>query len=81
MARFSKADLIDALALHNDLETKAEAGRILEFITETITAQVAEGNDVNIAGFGKFYKFTSSTTGKVKPKFNAAKAFKDAVTA
>ena len=55
---------------------------IIEFIDQffnIIAAEVAYDETVSIPGFGKFYKFTSSTTGKKSPKFLAFKDFKESV--
>jgi len=51
-----KADIIEQLALHNDIEngTKAAAGRVFEDIMTMITDTLAKGEDVEIPGFGKF---------------------------
>ena len=51
----NKAEFIEALAAHFD-GNKAEAGRALNAITETITYQTAGGERVTITGFGVFEK-------------------------
>lgn len=89
----NKAELIEQLALHNDIEggTKAAAGRVLEHITELITDELAGGREVNISGFGKFIPsvqaaregtamgVTYSTPQKRVPKFKAATKLKRSV--
>ena len=63
----TKAELIEQLALHNDIEggTKAAAGRVLEFIIDTIATELANGNDVDLSGFGSFKTSTQAArTGK-----------------
>ena len=51
----NKAEFIEVLAAHFD-GNKAEAGRALNAITETITYQTAGGEKVTITGFGVFEK-------------------------
>lgn len=51
----TKAELIDAMASHNDIGSKAKASRILDFIKSTITDELANGNEVALgADFGTF---------------------------
>lgn len=73
--------------------TKVQAEQVVDTIFDSIVASVKMGEDVAIAGFGKFVlKQTKArdarnpktgATVKVpagkKPKFTAAKAFKDCV--
>jgi len=73
--------------------TKAQAEQVVDGIFETIMGSVKKGDDVSIAGFGKFVlKSTKARearnpkTGETvqvpaskKPKFVPAKAFKDFV--
>lgn len=73
MARISKQDFIDSLSLHVDIETKAEATRILSYILEELTDAMVRGDTVHLSGFGKFEPFTR-TNGKVSPKFRPASA-------
>lgn len=49
---FSKKDLIEAMALCNDIETKAQAGRIVDHIVETLTEAIVAGKDTVIPGIG-----------------------------
>lgn len=55
--------------------SKAQIDSALRHIFQTIADHIANGDEVAIPGFGKFYKFKSSVTDSVKPKFKAAKAF------
>jgi DNA-binding protein HU-beta len=73
--------------------TKADAGKIIEAVFDTITATLKKGDEVRLVGFGTFAvtKRKASTgrnprTGepmKIKassqPKFKAGKSLKDAV--
>lgn len=52
MAKYTKLDLVAAAALHVDIETKAEATRIIDFIFDTIKEQVILGNDVALPSIG-----------------------------
>ncbi len=79
--RLNKAELISRIAEFDNFDTKKQAGEFLEDIIGLIQDTVIAGGEVSIAGFGKFEKFTSSTTGRKKPKFTAFKDFKDAVNA
>ena len=68
MGTFSKQDLVKKVALSNDLAngTDAEASRIIELVIETITDELASGNDVNISGLCKFaISEQAAKTGKV----------------
>ena len=66
--RYNKAQLVEDLSLHIDVQSKAAAIRIIDFITETIAEQLAQGNDVTIGSFGKFEKFTRQN-GTTTPSF------------
>lgn len=73
--------------------TKVQAEEVVETIFDAIANSVKKGEDVAIAGFGKFSRKESKArearnpkTGEMvkvpaskKPKFAAAKAFKDLV--
>ena len=76
--RYNKAQLVEDLSLHIDVQSKAAAVRIIDFITETIAEQLAKGNDVTIGSFGKFEKFTRQN-GTTTPKFRAYSALKATV--
>lgn len=88
----TKAELAAKVAEVHGL-SRAEAGRVLETITSTICEELANGNEVTLAGFGKFGTSTRAErqgrnpqTGasitipaKTSPKFKALKGLKDAV--
>ena len=88
----NKTELIAAIAEKTGL-TKKDAERVLAATTETITAALAEGDRVQISGFGIFeVKTREARTGRnprtkeaieipasKNPVFKAAKALKDAV--
>ncbi len=60
----NKAELIEAIADHADL-TKADAGRALDAITDTITAALKSGDSVALVGFGTFsVKDRAARTGR-----------------
>lgn len=85
-----KRDLIQAVALHTDVDNKT-AGKLVEGTIDVILATVAKGEIVNISGFAKFAKIKrparmarNPATGeqiKVKAKtvakITALKGFKD----
>lgn len=87
-----KADLIDMVA---DMAgtTKVMAGQIVEGLFDTIAGEMAKGNSVDIAGFGKFAgQHRAARTARnprtgdsvmvpaqMVPKFKAAKGLKDTV--
>jgi DNA-binding protein HU-beta len=88
----NKQDLIGSVADTAGV-TKADAGKIIEAVFDTITATLKKGDEVRLVGFGTFAvtKRKASTgrnprTGepmKIKassqPKFKAGKSLKDAV--
>jgi DNA-binding protein HU-beta len=88
----NKQDLIGSVAETAGV-TKAEAGKVIEAVFDTITATLKKGDEVRLVGFGTFAvtKRKASTgrnprTGepmKIKassqPKFKAGKSLKDAV--
>ena len=51
MATFTKKDLINRLVESNDIASKASASRTVELLFDTIKAEVAAGNNVNLSGF------------------------------
>ena len=80
MARYSKSDLVNDLALH-DLFANASKRKVTEFVEDylqIITDKVAAGDEVAIANFGKFSKYIRQN-GQAKPKFTAYGEFKSAV--
>ena len=88
----NKAELIDALAEKTD-HTKADIGRVLEALLDTIEATVARGDKLQLVGFGTFEpQHRSARTGRnpqtgatleiaaaTLPKFTPGKSFKDRV--
>jgi DNA-binding protein HU-beta len=88
----NKTDLISAIAKTADLN-KAEAGRALEAVVQTITRALSKKDTVAIAGFGSFVvrqrqarKGRNPQTGQEiripaskAPAFKAGKALKEAV--
>jgi len=88
----NKNDLIGVVADTAGL-SKADAGRAVEAVIDSITASLRKGNEVRLVGFGTFSvrKRAASTarnprTGEAiavpaskRPKFSAGKAVKDAV--
>ena len=83
MARTNIKDLTNDIMLHTAFEkaSKSQVEDVLRTIFSTITDRVVAGDSVHIPGFGKFECFQSSVTGRKKPKFSGAKAFKEAVNA
>ncbi|MBM3800206.1 MAG: HU family DNA-binding protein [Actinobacteria bacterium] len=85
-----KRDLIQAVALHADVDNKT-AGKLVEGTIDVILATVAKGEIVNISGFAKFAKIKrparmarNPATGeqirvkaKTVAKITALKGFKD----
>jgi len=88
----NKSDLIQRLADQHEL-SKAEAGRILETLLDTVVGAVKKGEAVTIPGFGSFKLHARparngvnpSTGAKIKiaaaklPKFTPGAGFKAAV--
>ncbi len=88
----NKSELVDAIASGSGL-TKADASRVLETFTSTITDALKSGDQVVIPGFGSFLTGNRSAragrnpqTGKViqikasrVAKFKAGKNLKEAV--
>lgn len=88
----NKTDLIQHLAAKHEL-SKAEAGRVLETLLDTIVSTVKKGDSLTIPGFGTFKQHARaaragvnpSTGAKIKiaaaklPKFTAGATFKAAV--
>lgn len=79
--RLNLNSLIEAVELHEAFEnaSKRQIEDVIRTIFGTIETAVEADNKVAIPGFGTFTKFTSSTTGKSKPKFTASSVFKDKV--
>ena len=88
----NKSELIDAVADDADI-SKAEAGRVIDAIIETITSSLKKEDSVVLVGFGTFAtKHRAARTGRNPqtgapiqisearvPSFKAGKALKDAV--
>ena len=88
----NKNDLIAEVATKAG-QTKVAAGEAVDAVFDAITAALAKGDDVKIAGFGNFVVATRAAsegrnprTGETikipeqkAPKFRAGKALKDSV--
>ena len=88
----NKKELIKAVATKTGFSQK-DITEVVDVILGTITDTLADGNEVNIAGFGKFLvqeraarEGVNPRTGEAlhieaskAPKFKAGKALKDAV--
>lgn len=88
----NKSELIDAIASSADLP-KAAAGRALDAMIDAISAELKNGGDVSLVGFGVFsVKERAARTGRNPqtgkpieisaakvPSFKPGKALKDAV--
>ncbi len=88
----NKNDLVSQVADDTDL-SKADAGRAVDSVLDTITKMLGNGNEIRIVGFGTFsVTHRKATTGRNprtgesiqikasnQPKFKAGKALKDAV--
>ena len=88
----NKSELIDAIASSADL-SKADAGRALDAVVDSVTGALKAGDSVSLVGFGTFsVKDRAARTGRnpqtgepiqIKaakiPSFKAGKALKDAV--
>ncbi len=88
----NKTELIEQIANRTNL-TKADAGRALSAVLDTIVETVSDGDDVTLPGFGSF-KTTQraaregknprtgeklSIAASTVPKFSAGATFKSAV--
>ena len=88
----NKSDLVDAIAESAGL-SKADAGRALDAVVDTITGALKSGQSVSLVGFGTFaVRDRAARTGRnprtgetiqiaasKNPAFKAGKALKDAV--
>ena len=88
----NKAELIELLASKHSV-SKAEAGRIVDTLVETVVTTVKKGGSVSLPGFGSFKQHARaarngvnpSTGAKIKiaavklPKFTPGATFKAAV--
>jgi DNA-binding protein HU-beta len=89
----NKTQLIEAVAADSGL-TKADSGRAIESLLDTVAKTLKKGDDVSITGFGKFSvvkraarQGVNPRTGervKIKaskaPKFSAGAGLKQAVS-
>jgi DNA-binding protein HU-beta len=88
----NKTDLVDAIADSAGL-SKADAGRALDALVDTVTSALKSGDAVSLVGFGTFsVRDRAARTGRnprtgetiqiaasKNPAFKAGKALKDAV--
>ncbi|MEM6820125.1 MAG: HU family DNA-binding protein [Pseudomonadota bacterium] len=88
----NKGDLIDAVASAADI-SKADAGKAVDAVLESITGSLKKGDSVSLVGFGTFsVKHRAARMGRNPqtgaeipiaasnvPSFKAGKALKDAV--
>ena len=88
----NKAELIDAVANEANL-SKADAGRAVDAVVDSISSALSKGQQVSVVGFGTFsVKHRAARSGRnprtgetiqIKasnvPGFKAGKALKDAV--
>jgi DNA-binding protein HU-beta len=88
----NKAELIDAVAAEANL-SKADAGRAIDAVVDSISSALAKGQQVSVVGFGTFsVKHRAARSGRNPrtgetiqiaasnvPGFKAGKALKDAV--
>lgn len=88
----NKSDLVDAIAESAGL-SKADAGRALDALVDTVTGALKKGQAVSLVGFGTFsVRDRAARTGRnprtgetiqikasKNPAFKAGKALKDAV--
>jgi len=66
----NKTDLIQRLADKHEL-SKAEAGRVLETLLDTIVTAVKKGEAVTIPGFGSFKQHARAARAGVNPSTGA----------
>jgi DNA-binding protein HU-beta len=97
MAKISKAELINEVALHDVFANtpKTKVTSVVNHILDTITGHLVDGNEVNLSGFGIFKTAVSKARTATVPgtnktvevpaktvaKFKASKALKNAVLA
>ena len=88
----NKTELIDALAVESGL-SRADSGRALESLVNTVQRSLVRGDEVSITGFGKFSVVDRAArtgvnprtgekvliTASKSPKFTAGAALKAAV--
>ena len=90
----NKTELVDAIAAAADI-TKAQAGRALDAVLESVTETLKKGEKVTLIGFGTFEtRERAARTGRnpqtgkeiqiaasATPAFKAGKKLKDALNA
>ncbi|AHE99088.1 transcriptional regulator [Thioalkalivibrio paradoxus ARh 1] len=88
----NKSELIDAIAERADVP-KAQAGRVIDALTDVVGDELADGSQVSLVGFGTFVvrerparSGRNPRTGEAiqiaasrTPSFKAGKALKDRV--
>jgi len=88
----NKSDLVASVATFAGL-TKADAGKAVDGVLDTITKSLKKGNDVRLVGFGSFVVTERKATqgrnprtgatiqipASKQPKFRPGQALKDAV--
>ncbi len=88
----NKNELISAVADHSGL-SKADCGKAVEAVFETVTSELSKGGEVRLVGFGTFSTAQrKASTGRnprtgepmtikasTQPKFKAGKGLKDSV--
>ena len=61
MEKFTKIQLVEEISLYATIESKAEAGRILDHIKNIIKRELLAGNDVALGtDFGEFHTATQA---------------------
>lgn len=75
----NKVELINRIAEFDNFDTKKQSKEFLEDFLAIIKDEVVAGNDVSIAGFGKFEAFKREN-GEVVPKFRVFSQFKKEVS-
>lgn len=86
MATVNKTALVEFISNYNftsEQQTKKVSAEFLEDFLTLISDAIKSGDEVSIAGFGKFYKFEKTKDGKgtgvYTPKFKPFKDLKDQV--
>ena len=77
----NKAEIAKEIAMEMDISERT-ASKMITTVFDYIIDMVAEGNEVMIPGFGKFYasEIGHTTLSHYVPKFKAGKVFKDALS-
>lgn len=65
---YKKKELIDKLSKKG--YTKTDSAMIIDDVFSVITEALAEGNDIMIHGFGKFYVIDTKEYENINPKTN-----------